>query len=432
MHVYDFITDEFQYQLKAKARQGNDRFEQVLIRYRILFFEQLRRCIPTAQARFLPASLQKTEAVKDRLGELHDVLLQEAINAEKLFDEVINGYSLFLRGKHFLSTLKYQDLLESYQLLADEDTDNLHLFFRGTDRKGGAKEKFHHIPYNTRHKVQNQRFSFSGIPFLYLGASVADIYFEFNQPDLDAHQPFIASFAVRPSVPSETPARRRKLFNITNLLFNYINAHIRSLVDPEDKAVSAPFADADLVIYFRKLILAQVCTFPRLEDGSPFCEEYVIPQLFTEALRMHTYDGIVFSSTTFSEQKIEFDSQFPNLRFKDNIVWFTQYADHQLYDEELLNQFEITTKDMKGYGKTTCQELQQLIQEQLTTLEHRIVQPKPTTHAYLRKATDAIEQRLHLYKGMKINQRPYWQTHAGKLELIHTHAYLDFLMDQCD
>jgi hypothetical protein len=86
---------------------------------------------------------------------------------------------------------------------------------------------------------------------------------------------------------------------------------------------------------------------------------------------------------------------------------------------------------MKGYGKATCQELQQLILKQITTLEHRMAGPKPTTHACLHKATNTIEQRPQLYKGMKISQRPYWQTHTGKLELIHTHAYLDFLMDQC-
>jgi len=439
MHVYDFITDEFQYQLKAKARKGNDRFEQVLRAYQILFLEHLRQCKPKAKATMLPKNLQEHPAVTEWLQELHEVIMQEEAQAEKIFGEVINGYFLFLRGKHFLSTLRYQDLLENYGLLLEENLSNLNLFFRGTDQAGTSKSKFYHIPYNNRHKVQNQRFSFSGIPFLYLGVSVADIYFEFDETNLNAHTPFIASFAYSPLTSVHFSRRyapdqtKTKIFNITNLLFNCVNEIISTLADPPESRPTEHQQNnhKKLPVYFRKLMLSHLCTFPRLVDGSPFCEEYIIPQLFTEALRMHKYDGIIFSSTEFSQQKVDFEVPFPNLRFKDNMVWFTEYSDNDLYDEPLLGNFEITVKDLKGYGKTDCASLCEAISKQASNLTQELMHQSGSAETdRLEKAIADICDRIHLYKGMQINQQLYLDTYAGKLELVYTNTYLDYLTSQ--
>ncbi|MDJ1470772.1 hypothetical protein [Xanthocytophaga flava] len=433
MHVYDFITDEFHYQLKQKARKGNDRFEHVIKEYKTQFFQYLRKCKPDSPTHYLPSSLRKNKSVNEWLTLVCETIQKEEPVAKQIFEEVIDGYFLFLRGKHFLSTLKYQDLLERYNLLFEEDILNLSLFFRGTDLKGIGKKKFYHIPYNTRHKVKNQRFSFSGIPFLYLGASIADIYFEFNQSDLNTHEPYVASFAFHPMDLNQIHSRQPKLFNITNLLFNEVNEQIASLTDPNPKPPlkQKKTLITDLAGCFRKLILSHVCTFPRRENGSAFCEEYVIPQLFTEALRMHQYDGIIFSSTSFSEQKIMYSTPFPNLRFKDNLVWFTTYQEDSLYDENLLDMFEIIVKDMKGFGLSDKVVLEEKIHHKIHHIEQQLSDRLDTIRsAYLRRTLADISQRLELYKDMKINGGLYLNTYAGKLELIYTQNYLVFLENQ--
>jgi len=439
MHVYDFITDEFQYELKQKARKKHTRFEEVLRTYRILFFKSLDQCTSRQAAKGLPKALREDKAVAEQLQALHEMVHSERPVAEQLFDEVINGYILFLHGKHFLATLNYQDLLENHSLLVEENPDKLGLLFRGTDMKGDNVAKFYHIPYDTRHKVKNQRFSFSGIPFLYLGASVADIFFEFSQPDLNAREPYVASFATNPAVPFNLSRRyapdgtRTKIYNITNRLFNQVNENIRLLTRASEKNSINPVSrpGTTLRIYFRIAILAQFCTFPRLEESSPFCEEYVIPQLFTEALRMHKYDGIVFSSTEFSQQQITFDTPFPNLRFKDNMVWFTEYSENSLYDEKLLSNFEITVKTLQGYGAVDSVSLQATIQAQAHALIQQLHSyPESCERTRLKDSLTDICDRMGLYRGMKINQQPYLDTSAGKLELVYTQNYLDFLQTQ--
>jgi hypothetical protein len=429
-HVYDFITDEFQYQLKAKARQGNTRFEGVLHSYRTLFLKQLQDCRPADPPRRLPKDFRENKAVAEWLEHLHDLVVSETTVAQRLLDEVINGYLLFLHGKHFLATLLYQDLLESHRLLLEDNPDHLSLQFRGTDLTGDDPRKFWHIPYDSRHLVKNQRFSFSGIPFLYLGASVADIFFEFGHTDLNSRALSVASFAFNPVANLRLQWRqaphsgRTRICNITNLLFNHVNDIVQSLPKPP----AVPVSDDHLRVCFRLLVLAQLCTFPRLAEGSPFCEEYVIPQLFTEALRMHKYDGIVFSSTAFSEQKVVFDTPFSNLRYKGNVVWFTEYDEAHTHDERLMTNFEITVKNLQGYGTAASSELRQEIGRKSAECLRKLASCALGSERTRTEGVLAdVSGRMRLYEGMKINGELYLNTYAGKLELVYTLSYLSFL-----
>jgi hypothetical protein len=443
MHIYDFITDKFQYQLKHQAHTSSRRFEETIVGYKKLFFDNLRACVSSATPIALDPTLIANTSVLDWLECARTIIVNDIVELEKLFDEVIDGYYLFIRGKHYMASLKYQDLLDRFEIAIDDDVDRLALFFRGfklnPSRNTFDPKQYYHIPFNLRHLVGNQRFSFSGLPIIYIGASVADIYFEFDEFDLNEKNIALAAFAFNPisnitiHKGYETVSEKTKIFNITNEIYNLVNDAFLPLIQ---NGVNLPSCDDEMYkpnkkhikTYFRKFIVSQLCTFPKQRNNSTFYEEYVIPQLFTEALSLHKYDGIIFPSTKFKNQSISSSTPYHNLFYMENLALFSNYNAIDNYDEMLMDNFEIEIIDLKNANTlnslTTIKSISK-IQSDLSLELYK--KEKSRGKNRMNGALMAIGKKIMCYDSLLINGHKYLETTAGKMELMYTVKYLDYL-----
>ena len=444
MNIYDFITDQEQYKLKYLATQGNDRFEDVLEEYKNIFFRELRICFQNNTAPIhLSQPLLQNQSINNWLNCFSQTISQEIDVIESLFQDIIDGYKLFLNGKHYLATLNYQNLLEQYDIIIDENLDRLGLFYRGfwksPNRNINDHLQYFHIPYSMRQLVANQRFSFSGIPLIYLGSSVADIYYELGETDLNSNNLAIASFSFNP-ITSITVHQGRNLvqtktriFNITNEIYNLINKYFEPLINagvdiPDCTDPNYTPNSTDLSIYFRKFIISQLCTFPKRYGSDKFYEEYVIPQLFTEALKLHKYDGIIFPSTKFEAQNVQLTAPPYNLGYKENLVMFTKYSSNNEHDQMLLSNFHISIKTLRGQRVNISQRLTPLIATDSQNIPLLLIN-KINDNKKKRIQEGAMEagSRIVQYQNLTFNNIPYLDTRAGKLELVFTRDYFSYL-----
>lgn len=447
MNIYDFITDEFQYDLKARASAGKNRFESTLDSYKHLFFEALQSCISTAPSVYLNGKLNADKSVVAWLECFRTAILGDLPAIKEVFDEVIGGYNLFIRGKHFLASLKYQDIIDKHKLGKEERLDRLSsLHFRGFRSRPGRDandiKQYYHIPFTLRHLLGNQRFSFSGLPILYVGASIADIYYELDEYDLDNDEIAIASFAVNPiahitiHAGYQTVQPRNRIFNITNEAYNLINNVFSPLIS--GGAAIPPCDDdkirpnkAELIISFRKFVISQLCTFPKKAIGATFYEEYIIPQLFTEALSLHKYDGVIFPSTKFRDRKIAISSDVHNYFYKENIAMFSEYSRTDDYDEMLISNFQTNIITLGSHASVVVADMVNQISEKQKSLSLEVYKKEQSIGR--RNINDAIinvGSKLHAYSNMVIDGKQYLDTVAGKLELLHLTEYMDYLSQQ--
>jgi len=444
MNIYDFITDEEQFQLKNQACIGNDRFEDVLIKYKEIFFQELSNCSLNVLPIHLNQTLLQNQSVIDWLTCFNNTIQQEITLLKDLFDEVIYGYKLFLQGKHYYASLFYQELLDKYDLLIDEDFDKLGVFYRGfwksVNRDSKDPLQYFHIPYNLRQLVGNQRFSFSGITLIYLGSSIADVFYELGETNLDSKKIVTASFAFNP-ISSITIHQGRQLvqtktriFNITNEIYNLINRHFEPLIQgggniPDCNDQTYFPSSKDLKVFFRKFIISQICTFPKRYVSDKFFEEYVIPQLFTEALYRHKYDGIIFPSTRFYNQVITISNPPYNLGYKENLVMFTTYSQSNNYDQMLLSNFNINIKTLVGQRNNMQQTLTNQISQDSRKITFKLVyKVNDSKRKRIQEGMMEATSRLTQYQNLSLNGINYLDTRAGKLELVYMRDYLKYLL----
>ena len=179
------------------------------------------------------------------------------------------------------------------------------------------KEEMLHIPFNKRDKVENQRFSLSGFPCLYLGSSAYLCWEELNRP-------------------------------------NHLKANVSAFIAKKDiRFIDLTFPnrlEKEMDIY--KLILVFACSLKRRTiDDRIFKEEYIIPQALLHSLMEYNYlnyhntiDGILYISTHYKSEYTIFD----DIRLFYNLVIPTQQyksksADlDKEYCEELCSLFQYT------------------------------------------------------------------------------------------
>ena len=440
MNIYDFITDKFQYDLKEQASKKNTRFENTLSDYKELFFLYLKKCRNNDTSQYLSKTLKGNCSVTEWLNCFNSAIQSEYPAIESLFDEIIYGYSLFLKNKHYLAVLKYQDILDKYQLLEEYHRRELSLFYRGfwksKDRKTSDKNEYFHIPFNKRSLVKNQRFSFSGIPLLYLGASLIDTMYELRCTNLNSDKIAFASFAINPLISRTQNGkdRTKRIFNISNEIFDLVNQVFGDLVNSNvnfsncNNEMFVELRKEYMVLHFKKFIISQLCTFPT-KDRTDFIEEYVIPQLFTEALYQCQFDGIVFPSTRFYGKNIIINADTFNNKYQNNLVLFTKFDANNNYDELLRDNFEITIKNFRGCNANTKDILCYLgTLSQKNTIESYLKDKCDCT----KKITDnllGIGKQLQLYDAMIVDGTPYFNTKLGKLELRFIKTYYEYIMN---
>jgi hypothetical protein len=127
MHIYDFITDHMQAGIKTKIRSENhDRFENILESYHSYFIQGLMEdhdnqesLSSSSDSDLLPIYFKGDKGLEKWFDDFLQIVRSESPMLDRLFQEVIDCYYLFIRGRHHTSVLKMYDILESFELLDD-------------------------------------------------------------------------------------------------------------------------------------------------------------------------------------------------------------------------------------------------------------------------------------------------------------------------
>ncbi|GEM_PF-3250503 len=455
MHIYDFITDELQNQLKAEAQNNSsERFENVLNLYKDVFLNyfnsessEIAISSKPENAKMLPNHLRENVPIQKWFSKFLSIAKSEVKVFRGIFEEVIDCYYLFIRGRHHTAVLKMYDVLERYEILNEADPANFSVFFRCIQPSFGDPSKletYFHIPFNLRNKVKNQRFSVSGMPLWYGGASLLGTYYEMRQSELVETKDLAISawaFSLWPDnrvIDGKYVRKRNKIYDITNEIYELINygfASFQQIYDNERQSLffdsHTEFYDRQLRTALRKFIISNLCTFQSKAECDPFHEEYVIPQLLTEAIKLHKFDGIIFPSTRFQNNKTDFNGTVHINSFKSNLAMFTEYSPTKLYDEELIANFNISILSKFDIDTVDNEKVLDHIGEMDLKLteyfNHKICNLESDMKKSYRLRMERIILHLMTYNSIEINNVPYLDTFVGKLELTAIYNYVQYL-----
>lgn len=172
-----------------------------------------------------------------------------------------------------------------------------------------------HIPFESRSRVNTQRFSIPGLPSLYLANSIYVAWEEMKRPSFSDVQ------AVR-----LINTTSLKLLDLSNDIFSR-NEHY---IDNESHGW-------ELLYYVMVWPLIAACSFKVKEPDDPFKPEYILPQLLLQWVNKKEVDGIKYSSTHINLSKNSHVGDFYN------IVIPTKTSDiDQGYCPQLLRIFDST------------------------------------------------------------------------------------------
>jgi len=394
------------------------------------------------------------------LEEYRQLFLNEVPVIKNILDEVFEIYHVFIRGKQHNAVLRMHDLLDRHNLLDKVDWELLGGFFRcrwfnnETKDQISQTEYYNHIPFSRRYLIGNQRFSVSGIPLLYLGSSLSSACFEMGLTNLDnptnsnlsfSFWGFNPAYQRYPGADYKTP-ERINIFDISNLAYDMLNDVIMDVILGKDDLAreniidTYTFMNRDSVrIAIRKFALSQVCTFVtdkfHSSDGkvlNSFYEEYIVPQLLTEAIRLHKYDGIIYPSTKFSQKQVSSTTGWLSGAFKTNLAMFSHFAPNEQYDKVLIKNFVIDAEQKK---EVPLNNLKDNIEERLRDIEyHSPFITWYTNNSYfaqrIRATLRYCKKRLRLYQVLQLDGQLYIETQVGNLELQFITDYTRFILSE--
>lgn len=187
-------------------------------------------------------------------------------------------------------------------------------------KKFDKKEDFFHIPFEFRHLVKNQRYSVSGFPCMYLGATPYTCYEELGRP-----KPEDMYFS-KVEIPEN--------YNLITIgLLPYeLQEHLCDQDDTENEEV--------IISYLKMIPIIMACSVKvdaSKKEGA-FKEEYIIPQLITQWLITsgRNFDGILyFSTATCTHSRL-------NYRLYQNLVLPVKEIGYSGYCKKLLKEIKLT------------------------------------------------------------------------------------------
>jgi hypothetical protein len=155
-----------------------------------------------------------------------------------------------------------------------------------------ARPDLFHIPFDKRHKVAAQRYSFPGVPCLYFGETTFVCWEEMKRPPFS--NVWMSAFKL---VQDQT----LRLLN-----FAYRPRMAASHISDRGPGLeNAPKAQKWFASYLRTWPLLAACSFQARHPGSPFIIEYVLPQLLLRwILDNKDVDGIRYFSTHLTHEAI--------------------------------------------------------------------------------------------------------------------------------
>lgn len=193
---------------------------------------------------------------------------------------------------------------------------------REVDTLANAQRKdIFHVPFELKHRVTTQRYSISGWPSLYLGASLMVCWEEVGRPAF--HKLSVANFDAEKSL------------NVLD--FGYRPTVLADLHLPQDEYDISFFTQEYVVSYLVCWPLLAACCIEAQHRGSSFVEEYIVPQMLLQWLRDEEIkiDGIRYFS-----MRVHQTSQAPRLAI--NYVFPVKTDGTSGHCNELKKRFKFT------------------------------------------------------------------------------------------
>lgn len=204
-------------------------------------------------------------------------ILQKYIGNEFIVSELDRNYAF--RGTAPFKELRYEGMDDFYNTMNKYPLS----FFKArvSDDILESKDMLH-IPFDKRELVTTQRFSISGVPCLYLGATSYVCWLEMGKPN--DYSFFVSKYEIPSNI------------KILNLVSNQhiINGQISScrICSNENKTYNIQLLKA--LIEFFPLICAT--SYSISQKNRIFKSEYIISQLIMQCLKELNIDGIAYMS----------------------------------------------------------------------------------------------------------------------------------------
>ena len=388
----EFLHDSYQSRLRLFAQGKSERYEDSIQNYARIFTAHLSLVKKESEQCKVCKNSWECSIVRAVLAEI------EEKEIDVFFDQIKEIYIYWIDSKIEMALQKFKNVLEDKQLLDFERKINKSdIFFKGRKSKEVlTKWDMFHIPFNKRHLIENQRYSLTGQPMLYIGNSIIGIAKEIDALDLDE---------IKISVVRLSPYKFR-IYNLKNdIIEDYENIFYAEILDMKEFA----FTKAK----FFRIILSSICSFQRRRElkGFSFCEEYVLPQMLALILKNYGYDGIAYVSTQkYSGVSVEKES---SLKFKENIAIFTKFSKKHVYDRDLFDKISISVPiDTTKIEEITIEDLTEICSEISARSDIPGLQELITS-------SESINSMYHrIYDGIQIDKKKYSETKYGKFHLV--------------
>jgi len=438
--IFTFLSDQYQHEIKQQAEIGAERFEVVMKNYKNIFWSEFASLSHISNCIELNPKIEHlTSANKKNLQTWLDCFYKtisaSTTQLQTFFDELIEIYETYIQGNLTLASEKFNILLTNHNLYnsASDFEKYYPITFRGRinnpyngynpfkyihnfiNRLVCKSKKpidyFYHIPFNKLHFIKNYRFSLSGQPFIYLGASIPTVLLELRSDLNKIKNIELSSWGIKPN-------EHLRMYDISNSLYDLINLNIIPIFNAgtgitcQDNHITPNISI--FVTEFKKFIISQFCTFKKKDfDGQIFIQQYVLPQLLTEQIRNYKkikYDGFIFPSTQYLDRVSTKDKEIYYGLFKNNIALFTHYSPTDNYDNNLISRFDISTID-KSENMTDNDFIQESNKIKYSAISKTLIKIK-------------LEQLKDYYKKMKIDNIALTELKSIKIQFSSMLNYI--------
>lgn len=192
---------------------------------------------------------------------VEDYVLGKVNRFNKYISIILSEYCC---GRH---NLAYEIFKEALIACIDievfiKDMSNNSVLYRGRKKRKGkySKQEMFHIPFESRHIVSTQRYSFPGLPCLYLGSSSEVCATELKEKTTDLA---IARLIYHKN------QEEHKILDLTSLFFDYFSGAYETCI--EKFLINLPLV----------LICSTYISYEK-ENDAKFKKEYILPQLLLE------------------------------------------------------------------------------------------------------------------------------------------------------
>lgn len=169
------------------------------------------------------------------------------------------------------------------------------------------KEDMKHVPVDKREIIGSNRYSFNGIPCLYLANSILTCWEELDRPTMESF--WVSRF---------WPIKEIRVLNLSTTGYEIIYAKLNI------KYVSQnPTEHENAVIeFFKTWVLQSACSVNVKDKGDrSFREEYIIPQLLMLNIQKFNVDGVMYFST---KTPLSIDDKTIALNFQSGASWISK------------------------------------------------------------------------------------------------------------